>query len=437
VSFKYLARVFALALLLAECTPVSGVPTASPTVASSPSPSVVARPAAAIAARLSGDGRRWFLTSDAVTPSAAALCEVVVRFAADATAAAPVARLRGAGTETALTRVGDVYRGTVDLHGLAPGPYDIDVVERTASGDAVVATRSVVVSAPEYVVWTLDFEGDAAGDAEMANTGAIADKAKVPMTIMWNPRAWTTAQVSAARAEAMLAWTKQRATLGDEVSLHLHMWTDFVRAAGVAPRAAPSWAGRSDGYDVPMTAFSEAETRTLLEYALGLMVDHGLPRATTFRAGGQFANAANLRALSASGFVADASAVAAGEFGRLRLPWTLGADAQPYHPDADDANRTGTLPILEAPTIGGNTYGYDTSTIKPIIRADLSYLAAAGEIAKERRAITIVSHPGTIDPTERAAIESLLAAFEPLRYDRDAGPLRFVTLAQLAQAYGN
>ena len=46
-----------------------------------------------------------------------------------------------------------------------------------------------------------------------------------------------------------------------------------------------------------------------------------------------------------------------------------------------------------------------------------------------------MSHPGTIDDTERAAIESLFAAFEPLRYDRDAGPLRFVTLAQLARAY--
>jgi hypothetical protein len=48
----------------------------------------------------------------------------------------------------------------------------------------------------------------------------------------------------------------------------------------------------------------------------------------------------------------------------------------------------------------------------------------------------VVSHPGTIDATERAAIEALFRALEPLRYDGDAGPLRFVTLAQLAKAYG-
>ena len=47
-----------------------------------------------------------------------------------------------------------------------------------------------------------------------------------------------------------------------------------------------------------------------------------------------------------------------------------------------------------------------------------------------------MSHPGTITATERAAIEALFQAFEPVRYDRDVGPVRFVTLAQLAKAYG-
>ncbi|TMF65039.1 MAG: hypothetical protein E6I20_06735 [Chloroflexi bacterium] len=126
----------------------------------------------------------------------------------------------------------------------------------------------------------------------------------------------------------------------------------------------------------------------------------------------------------------------AGTFGRLTWPWTLAPDAQPYRPSRDDANKPGDLPLLEAPTIGGNTYGYDARTIQPIARTDLSNLAAAGQPAKERRAITVVSHPGTIDASERAAIEALLGAFAPLRYDRDTGPLRFVTLAQLAKAYG-
>jgi hypothetical protein len=311
----------------------------------------------------------------------------------------------------------------------------MEVVERLADGEVVVATKEIVISEPEYVVWTLDFEGDASSDDALANTAAIADEQKVPMTIMWNPRVWTTPQVAATRAEAMLAWTTERATKGDELSLHLHMWTDFVRAAGIAPRTAPSWAGRGDGYDVPITAYPESDQRVLIEYALRLMAEHRLARPVTFRAGGQFANDATLRTLAALGFAADASAVPAGAFGRLPYPWTLPADAQPYRPSTTDANKAGDLQLLEAPTIGGNTFGFDVRTIEPVIRADLSYLVPAGAFATTPRALTIVSHPGTIDATERAAITALFNAFAPLRYDQDKGPVRFVTLAQLAQAW--
>ena len=362
---------------------------------------------------------------------------MLVTFYGDPSGTAPTLRLRPAGTEFTLRPTGEtnVYGATLDLHGVAPGSYAIDVVERLADGELVVFTKEILVSEPEYVVWTLDFEGDASSDQAMANTAAIADEQKIPTTIMWNPRVWTTTQVPVARAEVMLAWTKARVANGDELSLHLHMWTDFVRAAGLVPRTAPSWAGRSDGYDVPMTAYPENDQRTLLDYAVRLMSEHGLARPTTFRAGGQFANDATLRTLAAMGFVADASAVPSGGFGRLPYPWTLAPDAQPYRPSTSDANRAGDLPLLEAPTIGGNTFGYDLRTIQPIIRANLSYLAPAGEVGTSRRALTIVSHPGTIDATERAAIAALFNALAPLRYDRDSGPLRFVTLAQLAQAW--
>jgi len=83
------------------------------------------------------------------------------------------------------------------------------------------------------------------------------------------------------------------------------------------PRTAPGWAGRGDGYDVPITAYPESDQRALIEYSLRLMSEHGLARPTTFRAGGQFANEATLRTLASLGFVADASAVPAGAFGRL------------------------------------------------------------------------------------------------------------------------
>jgi len=365
---------------------------------------------------------------------------VTAEFAADPSAGVP--RVRIAGHEAPMTvkaggSRGFAAAGVVPLSGLAPGEHRADVVVRLAGGsDATVGSTTLVVSQPEYVVWTLDFEGDDASDARMANTAAIADSLGIPMTVMWNPRVWTTSQVSPARAEAMLAWTRGRGAKGDEIGLHLHLWTDFVRAAGLAPRTTPNWGGRSDGYDVPMTAYTERETRTLVEYGLRLMADRGLPKPTSFRAGALFANDATLRAIAALGFTADCSSAPAGPFGALQLPWTLSSDAQPYYPARDDANKAGDLPLLEAPTNGGNTYGHSAISIAGVVQADLRMLAPPGQPAAQRRGLTVVSHPSTIDTTERAAIETLFRAFEPYRYDLDAGPLRFVTLAQLAKAYG-
>jgi hypothetical protein len=384
-----------------------------------------------------GVPRRWFTVPDGLIHENPV---VSATFDSDPTAGSPRLRLAPGGAEFPFTPSGgNLWHATVEVAGLAPGEYSAQLVERVRStGDVALAKVTFVLSQPEYVVWTLDFEGDASGDAEMANTAAIADGLRIPMSVFWNPRAWTSSQVSAARQDAMLAWTKGRLAKGDEVALHLHMWTDYVRDAGAAVRTAPSWAGRGDGYDVPMTAYSEAEQRTLIDHGVKLMIDRGLPRPTSFRAGGNIGDAATLRAAAAAGFNADCTAVAKDypSIGRVPYPWNLPVGAQPYRPSATDANAAGGLPLLEAPTIGGNTYAFTVQSIQPQIRANLALFAAAGKVAAERKAITVVSHPGTIVPAERAAIEALLGAFGPLRHDADAGPVRFVTLAQLATAYG-
>ncbi len=440
---QYLACVTTLALLLAACagsdaaivppSPSLSFPSAS---AVSTSPSPVNEPVAAEART----DRHWYTVPDGLFQPAVM---VRVTFAGDPTGALPAVRIGGVAERLPLTRASErEWEASVPLSGIEPGEKTIEVLERVASArgaaDVTVARAPFVVSQPEYVVWTLDFEGDAAGDAEMANTASIAEGLRVPMVVMWNPRAWTATSappVAPERAEAMRRWTLDRASKGDEVALHLHMWADFVRAAGVAPRAIPTWSGRTDGYDVPMTAYGDDEQHALIAYGTRLMAERGLPHPTSFRAPGNFGNAATLRAAVASGFTADCTAVPAGVFGRLRWPWTLPSDAQPYRPARLDANAIGDLPLLEAPTTGGNTYGHTQASIQPFVRADLAMLAPAGSPATSRRAITIVSHPGTIDPVERAAIEALLHSFDPLRYDADRGPLRFVTLRQLAAAY--
>lgn len=443
MRIQYLVRACTLAVIGATCSAAVPSPTPSPTPArataaptATASPTPRGLPSAGLRADVRAE-RRWYTLPDGLGRSGA-----VIRadFAIDPRAGDPRVRLAGGSTApmtfTAGGPRGFAAVGTVSLDGLRPGEQRVEVVVRDETGsDAVAGAATFIVSAPEYVVWTLDFEGDDASDATMANTAAIADGLKVPMTVLWNPRAWTSRAVSAGAAAAMLDWTKGRAAKGDEVGLHLHMWTDYVAAAGVAPRLAPRWAGRGDGYDVPITAYTEDEQRALIAYGLRLMSEHGLTGVTSFRAGGDIGDAATLRALVANGITADCTAVAAGSFGSLRLPWTLAPDAQPYVPSKDDANKPGDLAILEAPTNGGNTYSYTASSISAFVRADTAMLARPGQAATERKAIVIVSHPGTIDATERAAIETLLRAFDAYRYDQDRGPLRFVTLRQLAQAW--
>lgn len=440
---RSLTRVCVLAALLVSCTSPNAAATLAPSASATASiASTTPTPARGLAsaprATIAGI-RHWYTVPDALTRDQGT---VAVTFGADATAGEPRVRLRSTGKTAPLvpdtTRTGAdaQWLASPPLDGATPGAQSLDAIVRLRDGsDAVVASASFTLSQPEYVIWTLDFEGDAAGDDALAMTAAIADGLGIRGTIMWNSRAWTTPQVAPERADAMVAWTRARAAKGDEVALHVHAWTDFVRDAGVTPRTAPNWSGRSDGYDVPLTAFDESETRKLIDRAVELMTAHGLPRPTSFRAGGLFANAANLRAISAAGFTVDSSAAPAGGFGRLPLPWTLAKDAQPYRPSRDDANATGDLPLLEAPNIAGNTYALTVNTIQPTIRDDLAMLAPAGQPATARRALTLVSHPATVDGTERAAIEALFKALAPLRYDSDAGPLRFITLAQLAKAY--
>ncbi len=437
MTAKYRSWVCALAVLTAACAPqaVAPSPIPSPTPTATFAPTAVPGLGSPIQGQLAID-RRWYTIPDGL---AQPHLQVTATFDADPSGGQPFVSVEGK-AETPLRRNGAVWTASVPLDGFAPGEHTLGVFERLsvpAGGLYRVATAAFLLSQPEYVVWTLDFEGDASGDPELANTAAIADGLKIPMAVFWNPRVWTTSQVSPERQDAMLKWTKERSIRGDEVALHLHMWTDYIRAAGLVPKTVPSWAGRGDGYDVPITAYTEAEQKTLIDFGVQLMADHGLPKPTSFRAGGDMADASTLRAVAAAGFDLDCTAVAKDypAIGRIPYPWNLPVGAQPYRPSRTDANIAGDLPLLEAPTIGGNTYAFTVNSIQPQIRANLALFAPAGKVATERRTITVVSHPGTIVPGERAAIEALLGAFDLLRYDKDSGPVRFVTTAQLAKAY--
>lgn len=352
---------------------------------------------------------------------------VRARFGADPGANA-VARLAGA--EATFAREGDVWLASLDLKTIPSGPQTVTVLERLRDGtEATVATDQRIVSAPVYVVWTIDHEGYDEPDALTANVSEVAD-AGIPLSILVHPRIYVGGALPPERTRAITRWVLARAGLRDEVGLHLHMQFDFVHDAGVAPRSEPRWGVGvgGDGYDVPMTAYTEEEQRRLVRRSLSLFAGAGLPRPTSFRAGGLFADAATLRAIAAEGFTVDTSATEAQVLGRLRVPWRLGPTAQPYRPNRDDASSAEPPPLelLEVPNNAGNTFSDPLSKLRERTRA-----LWPGGPAPATRVLDYVSHPSTFDARERATVERVFAPLLDARADRDTGPVRFVRLRDL------
>src|SRR5437762_13427597 len=179
MTIKYPAWVCGAALFAAACAPQAVAPTANS--AASVSPSAAASPglAAAVDAQL-GIAHRWYTVPDPLIREDPV---VTATFNGDPGAGNPRLRLTPGGAEFPFTPSGgNIWHARIALAGLAPGSYSARLVQRVRSiGDVPSAQAAFILSQPEYVVWTLDFEGDASGDAEMANTAAIADGLRGPM----------------------------------------------------------------------------------------------------------------------------------------------------------------------------------------------------------------------------------------------------------------
>ncbi len=407
-------------LLLASCT--RALPTPAPTPRTAETPAALATPISATPLI-----QRWILREPPYQ------IDLAVRFAADPTNADP--RLR-AGDQTFVFTRQDALRflAAVDTRKLAIGAITFEVVERVSGADVVVARTESTLSASVYVVWTLDHEGYDEPDALMANVAALADQHATPMTILFNPRVLVPGTVPAQRRDAILRWALDRAAKGDEIGMHLHMQYDYVRHAGVSPRAVPRWGigVGGDGYDVPMTAYDEAEQRALVRHGLDLMAAAGLPRPTSFRAGGLFADARTLHAVADATFSADTSAREAGTFGALKSPWTLPLTASPYRPNRDDANRAAapTLDLLEVPNTAGNTFSDDLAELERRRRA-----IWPGGAVDAPRVLDYVSHPSTFVASERDRVAAAFAPLQDARADQDRGPVRFVRLRELVDLW--
>src|SRR6266851_1350878 len=143
MTSKYPAWVSALALVAVACSPQTVVPSPSPSAAPSASPTASPGLATPVMATSVAMRHRWQLVPDGFISAAPTVApnEVLVQFSADPRAGRPSARLRPGGPETPLvgpTTGPNFFGAVIDLNGLAPGSYAVDIVERLTGGAEAV-----------------------------------------------------------------------------------------------------------------------------------------------------------------------------------------------------------------------------------------------------------------------------------------------------------
>jgi hypothetical protein len=180
-----------------------------------------------------------------------------------------------------------------------------------------------------------------------------------------------------------------------------------------------------------MTAYSKEDQTRLLSFAAQLLTDNGFPKPIGFRAGGWFADGTVLSSLVAAGFLYDASGHEQSVWNGLATsPWNLSYDSEPYFPSENNQNVPGepSLPVLEIPDAGGNTYEHSVAEL--IRRFDHSL----SKTEKGKTAHIVVTHPQWPDTEFDKVIELLNYAAGHTIQD-DLGPVQFVTADEIYQKW--
>ena len=128
----------------------------------------------------------------------------------------------------------------------------------------------------------------------------------------------SSAYFTKAEPEPVVATLAEMVKPGDELAIHLHLWTSLAKASGVEPRVSPSFlTGTADvedydgdaGYETDLDVYDVAELRALLRTSRQLLAQSKLAVSRSFRAGGFLATPKVLAAIRSEGFTVDSSAL--------------------------------------------------------------------------------------------------------------------------------
>jgi hypothetical protein len=332
------------------------------------------------------------------------------------------------------------YQASVKASDLAPGVFKLQAIAREPDNKIKLIESGYTtfyVSYPIYVVWSMDWEGWDVPDANLNGLNEMANRYGIPMTHFFNPRIFVPSVMPKSRADQLTLWVLNRnQKYQDEIGMHMHMFYDMVRAAGVTPRTsdyAPWLYG--DGGGVAAYAYPVNEMKQILEWGRRTFQDNGLPTPTAFRAGGWLAKENTLQALAETGFVIDSSGRTAPSSARQKAfppPWNLSPTQAPYRPNINNIN-SDSAPhntLWEFPNNGADSYWYDAKEL--INRFDLNYPNKNGVLTKPQ-VLIYLSHPPFYN-IDKPKMEQVFSYIKNYLNRDDHGPVLYSTIEN-AYAY--
>lgn len=327
------------------------------------------------------------------------------------------------------------YSQGIYVGDLKPAEYTIKINASIPSGATQEVICKFIASYPVYVTWTQDWEGHDVPQQYLNDIDSIANKYGIPVTHFFNPRLYINTAVSKDRRKYLTDWVLKRMKSRDDSSaLHLHMYYDMVKAAGIAVKTTPTFGGSyNDGYNVTVSAYSYEEMLSILTWSKKQFKDNGLPEPTIYRSGGWFADITTLMILQDSGFVADSSGRTKYVVlsGGITGPWDLKSTTQPYHPNDFNQNSADApnMKIWEFPNNGGESWSFTAEQM--IDRFKQNY---KGGPAKARTTVTFLSHPHWFN-VDKPKIEKLFTFVNQYNRNKDQGPVVYINMDKLYKVY--
>lgn len=327
------------------------------------------------------------------------------------------------------------YATVLTLEGVPLGDYTVQVNAIVDGVEERSPKQKIHLSAPLYVNWSMDWEGDELQDRWMQLVESVAAEFRVPITHYFNPRIYDGA-TNADRAKYYTNWVLNRQrNNGDEIALHLHMWFDMVKAVGLEVKNTPFWEHGTTGHDVPQTAYTVEEFEKMVQWALQKFNENGLPKPILYRAGGWQINAEQLKVLIKYGFKVDSSGRNYVKFGRKQypVPWNLNATTKPFKPSESNINATGrdALNIWEFPNNGDNTSNYGAASTKVIDNFNKNF---NGDALRDKQTFVILSHIQYFSNDE-PVIRRTLAEISKYTAALDNGPVIYTTIKDILPEY--